>query len=261
MHGYFIGILSLFLGLFAPLTHANTECNDKSLNVETAVITTHQLPLKSVVRIASPLKSVRKYPYSPYYGHGSGVLINIRGESGFILSASHVTAGHPLVLVSISSSSDEQRIFWAQFVKQDRNVDLALYKIIDAKEVHSGVEIFSGDNEIYQQTLFTVGYPSKLNSLSKAELFPDSKLIIRQQNLVGLSKYPGVGMTIKPLIMSDCIETGLSGGPVFDNEGHLFGINHSTDKRRHSKNSPVNGYIISSLHILKFLEHLTRPVP
>ena len=178
----------------------------------------------------------------------------MKGEFGFVLSASHVTAGHPLILVSINKTTDDRRIFWAKFVKEDKNLDLSLYKIIDAEEIKSSAELFVGNNEIYKQTLFTVGYPIQLNSLSKAELFPESKLIVRQQNLLGMSEYLGLGLKIKPLVMSDCIETGLSGGPVFDDKGRVFGINHSTDKHRNSQDSPVNGYIVSSSYILQFLK-------
>ena len=203
-----------------------------------------------MVRIASPLKQAQT---SPYYGHGSGVLVRYRDEQGFVLSASHVTAGHPLILVSINRHPD-QRLFWAKFVKDDDTIDLSLYKIIDHGEITNSAEVFVGDNEIYTQTLFTVGYPIELSSLTKAELFPESKLIVRKQNLLGTSQYLGLGLKIKPLVMSDCIETGLSGGPVFDNEGRIFGINHSTDRYRNSALSSVNGYIVSSTYVAEFLK-------
>lgn len=250
MHNYFIASLALLLGFTPPSMHANTLCNTELIDSKNG----QQLPLDAVVRIASPLRSVQTSPNFPYYGHGSGVLITIKGEFGFVLSASHVTAGHPLILVSINKSTDDRRIFWAQFVKEDKNIDLSLYKIIDAEEIKSSAELFVGNNEVYHHDLFTVGYPITLNSLSKAELFPESKLIVRQQNLVGISKYLGLGLKIKPLVMSDCIETGLSGGPVFDGQGRIFGINHSTDRYRNSFDSPVNSYIVSSSYIAEFLK-------
>jgi len=248
---YFINFLVIFLSFTSNILHAGTICNKASLDLNNSTVRTQQLPLETVVRIASPLKTTQN---SPYYGHGSGVLIDVKGEFGFVLSASHVTAGHPLILVSINKPTNDKRLFWAKFVKEDRSLDLSLYKIIDADEITSGAQLFEGNNEIYQQTLFTVGYPIQLNSLSKAELFPESKIIVRQQNLLGVDQYFGLGLKIKPLVMSDCIETGLSGGPVFDNTGRVFGINHSTDKYRNSADSPVNGYIVSSTYIKKFLE-------
>ncbi|NOQ76659.1 MAG: hypothetical protein GQ475_02480 [Methylococcaceae bacterium] len=254
MPNYFIASLAITLSFVAPFSSAATLCNHAPAAINNATISERHLPLEAVVRIASPLRSVQTTPNFPYYGHGSGVLINIKGEFGFVLSASHVTAGHPLILVSINKTSTDNRILWAKFVKEDKDLDLSLYKIIDDDAIKTSAELYVGDNEIYQQTLFTVGYPIQITSLSKAELFPKSKIIIRQQNLLGVSEYLGVGLKIKPLIMSDCIETGLSGGPVFDNEGHVFGINHSTDKYRNSQDSPVNGYIVSSAHIMKFLE-------
>lgn len=250
MHNYFIASLALLFGFIPPSIHANTVCNSELIETKDE----QQLPLDTVVRIASPLKSVKTTPNFPYYGHGSGVLISLKGEFGFVLSASHVTAGHPLILVSINKSTDDRRIFWAKFVKEDKKIDLSLYKIIDAEEIKSSAELFVGDNELYHQSLFTVGYPITLNSLSKAELFPQSKLIVRQQNLVGISQYLGLGLKIKPLVMSDCIETGLSGGPVFDDKGRIFGINHSTDRHRNSFDSPVNSYIVSSFYITQFLK-------
>jgi len=254
MPNYFIASLAFFLSFIAHTSSAATLCDSAPLDLENTRVSTQHLPLETVVRIASPLRSVQASPNFPYYGHGSGVLISIRGESGFVLSASHVTAGHPMILVSINRPEVDNRILWAKFVKEDKNTDLSLYKIIDQDAIETSAELFVGNNEIYQQTLFTVGYPIQLSSLSKAELFPESNLIIRQQNLLGVSKYLGVGLQIKPLVMSDCIETGLSGGPVFDNHGRVFGINHSTDKYRNSQDSPVNGYIVSSSYIKKFLE-------
>ena len=253
MKRYIIASLILFFSVTLSLTSASTLCNEDPLDLATTT-TLQQLPLNTVVRIASPLKNAQKTSHFPYYGHGSGVLISVKGEFGFVLSASHVTAGNPLVLVSINDAEQGVRILWAQLVKEDKNIDLSLYKIIDDDEIKTSARLFIGDNEIYQQTLFTVGYPIQLTSLSKAELFPPSKLIVRQQNLLGVSKYLGLGLKIKPLIMSDCIETGLSGGPVFDNKGRIFGINHSTDKYKNSQDSPVNGYIVSSSYIAKFLK-------
>ncbi len=254
MPNYFLASLAIVLNLTVTISSAETLCDTAPLEFDSTQIETHHLPLEAVVRIASPLRSVQTSPNFPYYGHGSGVLISVKGESGFVLSASHVTASHPLILVSINKTDVDHRILWAKFVKEDKNIDLSLYKIIDSDAIKISAELYVGDNEIYQQTLFTVGYPIQLTSLSRAELFPQSKLIIRQQNLLGVSKYPGVGLKIKPLIMSDCIETGLSGGPVFDNNGRIFGINHSTDKYRNSQDSPVNGYIVSSSYIAEFLE-------
>ncbi len=249
VQNYLITSLLLTFALFPSFSPAKTICNKQLSEEENNSAKIQQLPLDTVVRIASPLKEVQT---SPYYGHGSGVLVRFRGETGFVLSASHVTASHPLVLVSINTHND-RRLFWAKFVKEDKSIDLSLYKIIDDSEIHNSAELYKGKNEIYNQTLFTVGYPIELSSLSKAELFPQSKLIVRKQHLLGTSKYLGLGLKIKPLVMSDCIETGLSGGPVFDDEGHIFGINHSTDRYKNST-STVNGYIVSSSYIAKFLQ-------
>ena len=120
MQGYVIASLVLFLNLTLPVALASTLCNEDSLDLSTTMVTTHQLPLNAVVRIASPLKSVQRAPHFPYYGHGSGVLISVKGESGFVLSASHVTAGHPLILVSINSPEQGSRILWAKLVKEDK---------------------------------------------------------------------------------------------------------------------------------------------
>jgi len=212
------------------------------------------IPVQTIVRVASPRKNVENNPYFPYYAHGSGVLINYQQQTGFILSAFHVTYGREIVLVMLNDKYDAKRLFWARLVKEDQSVDLSLYQLIDAPKLNISADIYQGSDTDYGQDVFITGYPVTPKALFKAELFPNSRIIVREEKLLGEKEFNGFNLSIKPQIVSDCIDNGLSGGPAFNNQGHIVGINHSTDRFSDNPDGSFNGYIIHSSYIRKFLK-------
>jgi len=212
------------------------------------------IPVQTVVRIASPRKNVENNPNFPYYTHGSGVLINYQGQSGYILSAFHLTYRHELVIVLLNDKYNAKRMFWAELVMDKPKSDLALYKIIDGEQLNINADIATEQEHHYGQQVFITGYPVTPKSVFKAELFPNSHMIVRQETLLGEKEFNGFKLDIKPEIVSDCIENGLSGGPVFNDQGHILGINHGTDRYSNHADGSFNGYIIPANIIRQFLE-------
>ena len=253
---YFL-TLSLLLSFFSSHLLAKTQgCNKSPMplfaNSADNLELSH-IPVQTILRIASPRKNVENNPYFPYYAHGSGVLVKYKKQTGFILSAFHVTYGREIVLVMLNDRYDAKRLFWAKLVKDDKNVDLSLYQIIDSPKLNISADIYQGKDNNYGQDIFVTGYPVTPKALFKAELFPNSRMIVRHEKLLGEKEFNGFELTVKPFIVSDCIDNGLSGGPAFDNQGHVLGINHSTDRFSDNPDGSFNGYLIPATIIREFL--------
>ncbi len=250
--------LGLSLGIItAPLSYASTYCNAAPLDLQRAsadITGFNNLPLDTIVRISSPLKNPETVPNSPFFVHGSGVLIRVRGRQGIILSAHHVTGGRELIMVKLTDRLQNTRILWAHRIKDNPSLDLSAYQLIARDDIGRGADIYTQSPADYKNNLFVAGFPTIETALYQAELFPQTDLRIRQERLLGIKTDPGLGLTINPLITSDCIDPGLSGGPVFDEQGQVIGINHATDRASNHKDGSMNGYLIPADVILAFLK-------
>lgn len=247
----------LFILAFSSSSFASTYCNAPPLALATSDSTLaglEKLPLDTIVRIASPLKDPESTPNSPFYVHGSGVLIRVRGRQGIILSANHVTGGREIVMVQITDRLNKPRILWAHRIKDNPDLDLSVYQLILRDDIGRGADIFRSPPENYKNNLFVTGFPTFETALYQAELFPDSAIRIRQEKVLGVKQDPGLGLTINPLISSDCIDAGLSGGPAFNDQGEVIGINHATDQASRHEDGSMNGYLIPADVILNFLK-------
>ncbi len=255
---YLRTICSLLLALiFSPASLASTYCNAPPIDLkqpDATMMGFDKLPFNSIVRISSPLKNPETVPYSPFYVHGSGVLIRVRGRQGIILSAHHVTGGRELIMVKMTDRLNKTRILWAHRIKDNAELDLSAYQLISRDDIGPGADIFTESPENYKNNLFVAGFPTFEAALYQAELFPDSALRIRQEKVLGIKQDPGLGLSIKPLISSDCIDSGLSGGPTFNDQGQVIGINHATDRASNHEDGSMNGYLIPSNVILAFLK-------
>ncbi len=250
--------IGLLLGIMLiPTAYAATYCNAPPLDLQLppqAGAGFDKLPLDTIVRISSALKDPAIAPNSPFFVHGSGVLIRVRGRQGIILSAYHVTGGRELVMVQLTDRLHQNRILWAHRIKDDPALDLSAYQLISRDDIGRGADILSVEIQEKESTLFVTGFPTPEIALYHAELFPNSRLRIRQEKLLGSKADPGLGLTIEPFITSDCIDSGMSGGPTFNQLGQVVGINHATDRASRHKDGSMNGYLIPADIILKFLK-------
>jgi len=251
-------ILILMLTVYSTVSIAKIDgCNRSPIPLFSDPIENGALshiPVQTVARIASPRKNTKNNPYFPYYAHGSGVLIRYQNKNGYILSAFHLTYRHELIIVLLNDKYNTRRMFWAELVKDQPKHDLALYKIIDGEHINLHADIATHQEHHYGQDAFITGYPVSPKSVFKAELFPNSHLIVRKETLLGQKEFNGFKLNIKPEIVSDCIENGLSGGPVFNAQGHVLGLNQSTDRFSDNPDGSFNGYIIPAAIIRQFLE-------
>jgi serine protease Do len=141
---------------------------------------------------------------APEHGIGSGFIIS---PEGYILTNAHVVDGVKEVHVKLT----DRREFAAKVVGTDPKTDVALIKI-DAKNLPT-VRIGSAKNVEVGQWVVAMGSPFGFeNSLTAGVISAKSRSL------------PGDGYV--PFIQTDvAVNPGNSGGPLFDMNGNVIGIN------------------------------------
>ncbi|MEO1857100.1 MAG: trypsin-like peptidase domain-containing protein, partial [Rubritalea sp.] len=170
-----------------------------------------QNKIQEVVRVAQPatvaLTSNRTGSW------GSGVVVS---ESGTILTAAHVVHGAKTVVVIFPDGSEAS----ADVLGANRTKDTAILKIREA-ETYPYVEMGDSDPLEVGNFLVAMGHAGGYDALRKPP--------VRFGRLV--SKNVG------GYFSSDCaLIGGDSGGPIFDIEGKLVGINSSIGEDRKANN-------------------------
>src|SRR5690242_10713607 len=140
----------------------------------------------------------------PEHGIGSGFIVS---PDGYILTNAHVVDGVKQVQVKLT----DRREFTAKVVGTDAKTDVALIKI-DAKNLPT-VRIGSAKNVEVGQWVVAMGSPFGFeNSLTAGVVSAKSRSL------------PGDGYV--PFIQTDvAVNPGNSGGPLFDMNGNVIGIN------------------------------------
>jgi serine protease Do len=140
----------------------------------------------------------------PERGIGSGFIVS---PDGYILTNAHVVDGVKEVQVKLT----DRREFTAKVVGTDPKTDVALIKI-DAKNLPT-VRIGSAKNVEVGQWVVAMGSPFGFeNSLTAGVVSAKSRSL------------PGDGYV--PFIQTDvAVNPGNSGGPLFDMNGNVIGIN------------------------------------
>jgi serine protease Do len=141
---------------------------------------------------------------TPEHGIGSGFIIS---PDGYILTNAHVVDGVKEVHVKLT----DRREFTAKVVGSDPKTDVALIKI-DASNLPT-VRIGSAKNVEVGQWVVAMGSPFGFeNSLTAGVVSAKSRSL------------PGDGYV--PFIQTDvAVNPGNSGGPLFDMNGNVIGIN------------------------------------
>ena len=141
---------------------------------------------------------------APRHGVGSGFIVS---PDGYVLTNAHVVEGASVVDVKLT----DRREFTAKVVGTDPRSDIALLKI-DAKDLPT-VKIGSAKNIKVGQWVVAMGSPFGFeNSVTAGIVSAKSRAL------------PGDGYV--PFIQTDvAVNPGNSGGPLFDLDGNVIGIN------------------------------------
>ena len=170
-----------------------------------------------------------------WLGNGSGIIIS---KSGYIVTNHHVVDGAKEIEVEFILNEEVQK-FKAEVVQKDIRNDLAIVKIVDIN--FDGLEAINYNFKTHSSDvgtkIYTFGYPKALSGMGK-EMKVTEGIISSKSGLMG---------DITTYQITAPIQGGNSGGPLFDDEGNLIGINSSKFNSEETEN--VN-YSIKSSYVL-----------
>ncbi len=152
---------------------------------------------------------------SGWKANGTGFFID---DNGYIATNYHVVEDANYLEIEFYRDGDLQ-VYEVEVVKDDKNNDLAILKIIDPN-FQSFDEIpynFSTRVADLGEEVFALGYPMALTLMGKDIKFTDGKVSSKTGYDGDISNY----QTTTP------IQGGNSGGPLFDYNGNLIAINAS----------------------------------
>ncbi|MDH3714299.1 MAG: DegQ family serine endoprotease [Gammaproteobacteria bacterium] len=138
------------------------------------------------------------------FGQGSGFIIS---EDGYVLTNAHVVRGAGEIQVIMS----DRREFEAELIGDDPRSDVALLKI-DAQNLPT-VELGDSDDLKVGQWALAIGNPFGFEHTATQGIISALSRSLPDENYV-------------PFIQTDvAVNPGNSGGPLFDEEGRVIGIN------------------------------------
>ena len=168
--------------------------------------------MDSVVGITT--ESVQNTFFGPMAvkGSGSGFIV---GKRGYIVTNAHVVANRTKNTVTTlfnDGSQEEAQVLW-----EDPSLDLAILKV-NAKKDLSPVDLGDSDKTAIGEPAIAIGNPLGL----------DLQRSVTKGIISGLNRSVGSGQGnyIDGLIQTDAsINEGNSGGPLFNSQGQVIGIN------------------------------------
>jgi S1-C subfamily serine protease/antitoxin component YwqK of YwqJK toxin-antitoxin module len=179
-------------------------------------------------------------------GNGSGIIIS---KDGYIVTNHHVIKNTSDIEVEFNYKG-EIKSFKAKIVKSDIINDLAIIKI-DDPNFNSLADIpynFKTRSSDVGSSVFALGYPMALSIMGKEIKFTDGKISSKTGFQGDITTY----QTTTP------IQPGNSGGPLFDYNGNLIGINSSGLDKSVADNV---SYSIKTSYILNLIDVLPESIP
>ena len=190
----------------------------------------------------APKKTIKK----DWVGNGSGLIIS---KQGHIVTNHHVIKDIDSIEVEFKNELGINK-FKAKVINSDESNDLAIIQIIDKKfEGFEETPNYNFDTEIAEvgTKVYAYGYPMALSVMGKEIKITDG--IINSKM--------GFKDDIKTYQISAPIQGGNSGGPLFDEDGTLVGINSSGLSKEIADNV---GYSIKSNYISNLISALPQKI-
>ena len=178
-------------------------------------------------------------------GNGSGVIIS---KSGYIVTNHHVIADADDIEVEFIIDGEVKK-YNAEIVQSDKLNDLAIIKIFDINfdGLDSLTYNFKTRSSDVGTKVYAYGYPMALTTMGKEIKITDGII----------SSKSGFDGNITTYQITAPIQAGNSGGPLFDDNGNLIGINSSGLSKDIADNV---GYTIKSSYVLNLIDVLPKSI-
>ena len=186
----------------APTTiQTNTTVSGEALSVPTI----YSENVDSVVSIVVKGVATNGWQQYPFSASGSGFIVS---EDGYIITCLHVVEGANEIKVSLFNGTE----YDAEYVGGDKLYDVAVLKI-DAEGLRT-VALGDSDNLIIGEDAIVIGNPLSLTfSVTKGIISATDRVIDVDEN-----------DTISVFQLDAAVNSGNSGGPVFNSRGEVIGL-------------------------------------
>ena len=187
------------------------------------------IPAKTVKTLKAATVYIKvqfKDAIGPFPATGSGFLLRVEGETGYIVTNDHVVSprigqtrdGNPK-LVFQSGTTDEKTVE-AEVVASDPVRDLAVLKVTGIKDLPSPIAMDVDSEATETMTVYSLGFPF------------GKKLALDKSNHPAINITRGSVTSLRSdskgnvyLVQIDAeINPGNSGGPIVDDKGNLVGV-------------------------------------
>lgn len=179
--------------------------------------------------------------YGDWKGNGTGFFIS---KDGYLATNYHVVAEATEIEIEFIRNGQKQN-YKAKVIQSDKQNDLAVLKIDDNSFVPFSSIPYNFQTSLTDvgSNVFALGYPMALSVMGTEIKFTDGKI----------SSKTGFQGDIATYQMTTPIQPGNSGGPLFDFDGNLIGINSAKIRADVADNV---SYAIKSIYLKNLIDVL-----
>ena len=189
--------------------------------------------------------TTKKNKTDEWQGNGSGLIIS---KNGYIITNYHVIEDFDDIEVEFIYNDEVQK-FKAEVIQVDKINDLAILKIHDInfdglKSINYNFNLSICD---VGTKVYAFGYPMALSIMGKELKVTDGII----------SSKTGFDGDISTYQITAPLQSGSSGGPLFDDRGNLVGLNSSGIRKDLADNV---GYTIKSTYVKNLIDVLPNSI-
>lgn len=197
------------------------------------------------IKVYNPNSEQGDISSNEWKGNGTGFFI---GKDGYLATNYHVIAEASSLEIEFIRNGQKQN-FKVKIIQSDKQNDLAILKIDDNSFIPFESIPYNFITSIADvgSSVFALGYPMALSVLGTEIKFTDGKI----------SSKTGFQGEVSTYQMTTPIQPGNSGGPLFDFDGNLIGINSAKIRADISDNV---SYAIKSSYLKNLIDVLPASI-